>query len=199
MRFLVVDDEEFIGTAIGKLLSPYGEAFVVQTSKAAQETLAAHDTWSAFFVDIRLPDGSGLDFLARARREHPKTPAMVLSGAGDLQAVNAAFDLDAHYVAKPFDASRIVHFLLLHPSFSERLHGTTLAWQERFKLSGAETNVLRRAALGETREQIAEGRNCSLLTVKAQVAGILHKTGDATLSAAVGRLLRVVAGDEPAP
>jgi two-component system response regulator DevR len=195
VRFLVVEDEEIAARAMRALLSPYGEIVLAQTARDAQRALGADGGWSAFFIDVSLPDGSGLDFLAHARVDFPTTPAMVLTGCLDAGAINATFDLGADYVAKPVHKARITRFLMARPEFSLRLQRVVELWRKRYGLSEAEADVLRRSAAGETREGIADARRCSRLTVKAHVANILAKTADETLFAAVGRVLRIVAGE----
>jgi DNA-binding NarL/FixJ family response regulator len=197
-RYLVVEDEELVQQAMRRLLGPYGEVVLASTVREASRLLASHRRWGAFFIDVGLPDGSGIDVLARARADHPATPAMVLTGCTDPDAINAAFDLDAEFVVKPVRQQRLAHFLFARPDFAERLERALCSWRERHGLSEAEADVLRRTALGEHRQAIAEARCCSPLTIKAQVANLLRKCGDDTLSAAVSRLLRAVAGDAAA-
>lgn len=195
MRFLVVEDEEIVGRAMRLLLAPYGETILAPTARAAERALGSQSKWSAFFIDVRLPDGSGLELLAHARVDHPTTPAMVLTGCLDADAINTTFDLDAEYVAKPVHKERITRFVLAHPEFAQRLRQAVESWRERYALSEGEADVLGRSAAGETRETIAEVRRCSPLTVKTHVANLLAKTDDDSLFAAVGRLLRSVAGE----
>jgi two-component system response regulator DevR len=196
VRFLVIEDDETVGRSMRKLLAPYGETVVVSSARDAGRVLASRSPWTAFFIDLRLPDGSGIDVLAQARLDYPTTPAMVLTGSLESHAVNAAFDLDAELVTKPVVRTRIAHFLLSRRDFVGRLEQTASEWREQYALSDAELDVLRRAASGETRQAIASARSCSLLTIKAHVANLLQKTGDDSLHVAVGRLLRSVAGDE---
>jgi DNA-binding CsgD family transcriptional regulator len=56
--------------------------------------------------------------------------------------------------------------------------------------------VLRRAVLGDARELIAEGRRCSVATVKKHIANILQKTGEESFHVIVERVLRELAGIE---
>jgi DNA-binding NarL/FixJ family response regulator len=195
VRFLVVEDDELAGRAMRALLAPYGETVVASTARDAERCLGLEGEWSAFFIDVALPDGSGLDVLAHARLDHPTTPAMVLTGCLEAGAINTTFDLDAEYVAKPVHKARIRRFLTGNPVFALRLRLAVETWRDRYTLSEAEVDVLRRSAAGETREAIAEARRCSPLTVKTHVANLLGKTGDESLFAAVGRLLRAVAGE----
>ncbi len=198
MRFLVVEDEELVARALRKVLAPFGEVSLAMTVKEAETLLASGAEWSAFFIDIGLPDGSGMAVLAQARGAHPETPAMVLTGKLDAEAINTAFDLEAEYVLKPVRRSRIANFLLLRSDFPTKLRREVESWRAKYSLSDAEADVLERAAKGESRESIAASRGCSLLTVKAHVANLIGKTRDASLHDAASRLLRAIAGCSPA-
>jgi CheY-like chemotaxis protein len=110
-EFLVVEDDETVRQALGRLVRSYGEAAFACTAHEARELLAAGTRWSAFIFDIGLPDGCGLDVLAEARAVYPAVPAMVLTGSLAGADINTAYDLHANYVVKPVDASRLGRFL----------------------------------------------------------------------------------------
>lgn len=193
MRYLVVEDDETAASALGRLLAPMGDVVVACTARGALRVLSEHRAWSAFFLGVRLPDGSGLEVLMHARVDFPATPAMVLTCNVDARTVNTAFDLGAEYVVKPLERDRILRFLEAR-DFAARLRRVTAEYQKRYGLSPAETDVLERSAAGLTREQVAALRSCSPLTLKTHVAHLLGKTGDQTLSEVVARLLRQLAG-----
>ena len=190
VRFLVVEDEEIAARAMRAVLSRHGGVVLTKTARDAQRALGSDGAWSAFFIDVSLPDGSGLDFLAHARVDFPTTPAMVLTGCLEAGAINTTFDLDAEYVAKPVHKARITRFLMARPEFSLRLQRVMELWRQRYGLSESEADILRRSAAGETRQAIAEARQCVPMTVKTHVANLLAKTADESLFVAVGRVLR---------
>jgi DNA-binding NarL/FixJ family response regulator len=155
----------------------------------ADTLLADGAKWRAWFIDIGLPDGRGLEVLARARRLHPLTPAMVLTGCTEAQAINTAYDLRADYVVKPLDRGRVDRFLAdaYNPSGVGDGFAAIVA---QYGLSEAEADILQRAAAGEDRGQMARARGSSILTVKKQIASMLAKTGSASFQALVVRCLR---------
>ncbi|MEO8801522.1 MAG: hypothetical protein ABI551_26770, partial [Polyangiaceae bacterium] len=79
-------------------------------------------------------------------------------------------------------------------SFDDRLHRMAKVWQDKYKLSDSEIDILIRAASGEPREAIALARDSSKLTIKKHVANLLKKTSDGSLLVAAQRLLRAIAG-----
>jgi DNA-binding NarL/FixJ family response regulator len=192
-RFLVVDDDPTVQRALQRVVCRHGEAVAARTFQQAAALLDDRSAWTAFFFDIQLPDGSGLDLLALARTNHPITPAMVLTGSNEDAAANAAYDLRADYVIKPVVTKRIEHFLEDAISLDFRLASALRAWATRYGLSEAEKDLLGRTALGESKSAIAGARATSKETIKTQVATLLGKTGDDSLLVAAARFLRDVA------
>jgi ActR/RegA family two-component response regulator len=70
-RFLVVDDDASVGRHLARIVRPFGEAVVAGSVSGAMALLEAHVAWRGFFVDLGLPDGSGLDVVRRRGRCSP--------------------------------------------------------------------------------------------------------------------------------
>lgn len=201
-RILMVDDDPLVVRALTHVIrQAQREPVVVGTAREARALLGNGAEWAGIIIDIGLPDGSGLDLLARVRTTHPSIPAMVLTGSVDAKAANAAYDLRAQYVIKPVARERIRRFLCeaaAHEAgadLSVHIERAVDASAQSSGLSEAEHDILRRSALGQDRETIARERRASRLTVDKQVTNLLRLTGDASLHAAVERILRVVAGE----
>lgn len=96
---------------LARVVRPFGEAIVAGSVSGAMALLAAHVAWTGFFVDLGLPDGSGLDVVGRARTAFPGVRAMVLTGTVEPGLINAVHDLGASYVVKPVDSARITRFV----------------------------------------------------------------------------------------
>ena len=109
--FLVVEDNRALARSIARVLKKYGDAIHAGSVREANLALAAHSEFTAIIVDIRLPDGSGLEVLRKVRARYPNHPALVLTGYLERDYINAAFDMDADYVVKPFKAERLHQFI----------------------------------------------------------------------------------------
>src|SRR5262249_18255434 len=102
---LVVDDDERLRETLGVLVRSLGhQAIMAADVPSAERGLAERDL-DFVISDLRMPGGSGLDLLARARAAAPSVPVIVLTAYGTVEtAVDAmkkgAFD----YLQKPFDA-----------------------------------------------------------------------------------------------
>jgi two-component system nitrogen regulation response regulator NtrX len=103
-RIVIVDDEENIGRSLRLILEREGYAVAVYRSagefRAGPEALRA----DAYLVDVRLPDGSGIELLGSLR-----APAIMISGhasiADAVEATRAgAFD----FLEKPLSRDRVL-------------------------------------------------------------------------------------------
>ncbi len=103
-EILIVDDETSLLNSLGFALR--AEGFTVTGASTGEAGLAAaRDGHPALvLLDLRLPDGSGLDFLDRLRAAHPDLPVVMISAHGDTRAAVQAVKRGAYdYLTKPFD------------------------------------------------------------------------------------------------
>jgi two-component system, sensor histidine kinase and response regulator len=99
---LVVDDDEDYARYLRRALTDAG----YETDTAATAGLAAamlrRKAYALVLADLRLPDGSGLDVLAEARRKDPLTVGLVLTGYGTVESAVEALREGAYdYLIKP--------------------------------------------------------------------------------------------------
>jgi DNA-binding NarL/FixJ family response regulator len=191
-QFLVLEDHAPLARQLVAILSAYGKPTVAGTLAEGQGLIDARGDWAAWIVDVKLPDGSGLDFLARARALRPKTPALVLTACNEPAVINRAFDLGADFVMKPVERARVARFIEQHAPLDVRLRVVVARWATEHRLSDVEADVLLRFASGETREAIATTRASSVHTVKKHISRILLKTSHASLHAAIEGVMRDV-------
>jgi DNA-binding response OmpR family regulator len=118
--FLVVEDDCTLGRVLARMVRPFGEAAVAGNVCAARHLLEAPVAWTAFVIDVGLPDGSGLDVLVDARTAFPRAPAMVLAGQNEGTDVDSAHQLRADYVIKPVEEARLRRFLLAAASLAKQ-------------------------------------------------------------------------------
>jgi DNA-binding response OmpR family regulator len=109
-RILLVEDDAAIRTFLGDNLTADG--FDVLTADCARDALRLLETKApdVAIVDVGLPDGSGLDLIARVRdgdglvsRADPHQPFLVISGrAGEIDRLRGFQKGCDDYVTKPF-------------------------------------------------------------------------------------------------
>jgi DNA-binding NarL/FixJ family response regulator len=188
-RFLLLEDYAPLAATLERVLKDLGEVQRAATATEAGQALRASRDWSAFFVDVLLPDGNGLDVLALARDLGYRGPAMVFSAIHEPEAINRAFDLGARYLVKPSELDVILSFAR---DASEHRPVVRLAqtWAETYDLTAAETAILVDFASGVTRDQLIRDRGIARRTFQKHVQNLLRKTGDKSLMAASMRLLQ---------
>ena len=107
-KVLLVEDEPNICNLVSTMLENYGyQALVAQTCAMARTMYASHVP-DLVILDLGLPDGDGLEFLAGVRRD-ALTPIIVLSARSDESDKVNALDAGANdYVTKPFGSAELM-------------------------------------------------------------------------------------------
>jgi two-component system nitrogen regulation response regulator NtrX len=105
-RILIVDDEENIGRSLRMILEREGYAVVLCHSMAGFQNAPKADL---YLIDVRLPDGNGIDLLRTLRQDGSNAPVIMISGHGTIaDAVEAtragAFD----FLEKPLARERVL-------------------------------------------------------------------------------------------
>jgi DNA-binding NarL/FixJ family response regulator len=191
-RFLAVEDQPLVARALvrGIVRRGLGECIVASTVDEARRLLSDGSTFTALLIDIGLPDGSGLDVLAEARvKYHALTPAIVLSGSNNREHINLATALDAKYIVKPVEFDTLAVFLADAISLARRVKVALRS----LRLSDSIEDIVKRMALGESHEAIAEARGTSRKTVENQIERAREQTAQPSCHSLIQAVLRDVA------
>lgn len=182
--FLIVDDNELVRRALTCVLHRYGECRSAESATAAEKQIASGFEWDGFVIDVRLGDGSGLDVLATARRMYAHTPAVVLSGNLDRDAVNRAATLNARFVCKPCGTSELAPFLsdVLTRTTGDRVYAATERARHRWGLSPREVEIIDATLRGRPRDELMRTSGMSVNTFKTHVRKLLDKADYENLS-----------------
>ncbi|MBT9491725.1 MAG: response regulator transcription factor [Paucibacter sp.] len=102
MRLLLLEDDDILGEGLRDYLRSQGH--VVDWCRSLQQTEALRgEPFDAYLLDWQLPDGSGLDWLAAARRRGDAVPALMLTARDGLNSRIEGLDAGADdYLVKPF-------------------------------------------------------------------------------------------------
>ncbi len=106
-RVLIVDDEENIGRSLRLILER--EGYAVSTCSSVGQAKAFSQRPDVYLIDVRLPDGSGIDLVRWLRSNDVAAPALMISGHGTIaEAVEAtragAFD----FLEKPLSRDKVL-------------------------------------------------------------------------------------------
>jgi two-component system nitrogen regulation response regulator NtrX len=109
---LVIEDDESVRKTTVSLLQGRGLKSLAADSVGEGLRLFTERRPSIVLLDLRLPDGTGIDVLRELQRLAPATPVVVVSGFGDVgQAVEAMRMGAADFIEKPVARERLFQVL----------------------------------------------------------------------------------------
>jgi DNA-binding NarL/FixJ family response regulator len=192
LRLLVVDDHEVVRQGLVALFDRRDDFQVVAEAGTVAEAIEQARRFEPDLVvmDVRLPDGSGIEACREIRAERPATRVVILTSYPDEDAVLSAIVAGASgYLLKQIRARDLVAALqtvgrgesLLDPAVTERVLerirriATGGYGDELSQLTPQEQKILALVAEGRTNKEIAAEVFLSDKTVKNYVSSILSK------------------------
>ena len=134
-RILAVDDEASVADALALVLGERGHRVETARSAGEADALLKSRPFDLVFIDLRLPDGSGIDLLTRVKSDSPETEVILMTAHGSLDLTIEAIKRGAfYYLEKPFT-----------PEQAQVLAARAL----QFKAVKGENRVLKGALAGE--------------------------------------------------
>jgi two-component system NtrC family response regulator len=181
-NILVVDDQDSIRHFVSKALED--EGYCVRTAESVRETRQAieQDMPDMLLLDLKLPDGTGIELLREIKRLQPEVPIILMTAFGEVETAVEAMSAGAYwFVKKPFQNEELLALVaralesqrlwlelrrLRHQAFADEdyLHSCSPSMQEAYAIA----------------EQVSRGDNTSVLiegesgTGKERVARALH-------------------------
>src|SRR5690606_30722180 len=213
IRILIVDDHEVGRIGLRSLFERIAQFEVVGEAASAQEAieLARSRKPDGGVMDIRMPDGSGIEACQAIRSENQDVKVIMLTSYTDDEAIFASVMAGASgYVLKQIGSQELVEAIrtvaaggsLLDPSITgkvlERMRGMSRD-QQHEKLTDQELRILRLIADGRTNKEIAEALYLSEKTVRNYVSSILSKLNLSNRAEAAAYAVRRHLLDEPDP
>ncbi len=192
IRVFLLDDHEIVRTGIRSLLETEDDVEVVGEAGTVEDALVriplAHP--DVAILDVRLPDGSGVEVCRQVRSDDPEIACLMLTSYADDEALLAAVMAGAAgYVLKQISGGTLVEDVrrvaaggsLLDPSLTERvLERIRRGPKEDSRLATLtpqERRILDQIAQGRTNRQIGEALFLAEKTVKNYVSNLLSKLG----------------------
>jgi two-component system, NarL family, response regulator DevR len=192
IRILIADDHEVVRIGLAALLdAQVGFSVVAQAAGGDEATrLARIHRPDVVVMDIRMPNGSGIEACRGITAELPGTPVIMLTSHADSEALFDAIDAGASgYVLKRVGSSELVDAVrtvaaggsLLDPAVTSRVLDR-IRNASRVEEAGAfadltdqERRVLAHLAEGWSNRQIADRMGLAEKTVRNYVSSILAK------------------------
>ena len=191
VRIMLVDDHEVVRLGLRTLLERReGFTVVAEAASMAEAVAVANSAQPDVIVmDVRLPDGTGVEACREIRGERPETRVIMLTSYADDEAIYGSIMAGAAgYMLKQTRGQNLAEAIervaagesLLDPAVTDKVltrmrqlaAGET---DELASLSPQERKILGLIAEGKTNKEIAEDVFLSDKTVKNYVSSILSK------------------------
>ena len=188
----LLDDHEVVRTGLRAMFEATDDIAVVGEASTAEEALLRIPLIlpDVAVLDVRLPDGSGVEVCREIRSRWPEIVCVMLTSYNDDEALYAAILAGAAgYVLKQVGVGDLVDDIrrastgqsLLDPQVAERvlerLQAGPRVDPRLASLTGQERKVLDLIAEGKTNRQIAEDLFLAEKTIKNYVSNLLAKLG----------------------
>lgn len=208
LRVLLVDDHEIVRAGLRTVLAGAGMHVAGEASTASQAVEAAQRLKpDMVLMDVRLPDGSGVEACRKIRAAQPQTKVLFLTAFEDDDALLAAVFASADgYLLKEIDSANLVQAMqaaasglaVLDPASRRRIpehahpQAAARANVEDGDLSAQERRVLALVAQGKTNKEIALAMHLSPKTVKNYLSHVFQKLQVTHRSEAAARFVRAI-------
>ena len=192
VRLFLVDDHEVVRRGLTELFDAEDDMEVVGEAGTAEQALTrvASAQPDVAVLDLRLPDGDGVEVCREIRSAHPEIQCVILTSYADDEAVfNAVMAGAAGYLLKDVRGRDLVDGVrkvaqgqsLLDPLVTKRILERLRQGPEEDKrlssLTDQERRILEHIAEGLTNRQIGEQMFLAEKTVKNYVSNVLMKLG----------------------
>src|SRR5487761_2164929 len=191
IRLLLVDDHEIVRRGLRELLESNADLVVTQQAGTLEAALALDmSDVDVAVLDVRLPDGSGVDLCRMLRDKRPDLACLMLTSFADNDALNASVLAGARgYVLKNVRGDDLVtsirrvangEMLLSDEQIErarERLRRQITEDIRLESLSAQESRILELLSEGLSNRELADVMFLAEKTVKNYVSNLLAKLG----------------------
>lgn len=211
LRVLLVDDHEVVRAGLKSLIDSQEDMKVVGEAGTAEDAVrrVGFDEPDVVVLDVRLPDGSGVEACRDIRERFPDVKTLMLTSFADEEALMAAILAGASgFVLKRIKTEELVGDIrkvgagesLLDPEMTEPLFTRLRTGSTEDPLLGRltkqERTIVEHIADGLTNKQIADEMFLAEKTVKNYVSNVLAKMGMSRRSEAAAYVARAKAEKE---
>lgn len=181
IKVLVIDDDEAVRDALAMRLRADNhevECFASGTALLARTPPPEADV---AFLDVRMPELSGLEVLERMAQSMPEVATVMITGHGDVtMAVRAMQSGAVDFVEKPFEDDRIMSALEFATSVADRRQSEAAEKDDAIavldKLTAREHQTMLMVVGGHPSKTIAQALDISPRTVEIHRQRVMQKT-----------------------
>lgn len=197
IRILLADDHPSLRDGLASILNSQPDLTVIAEAGTGREAVEKAKTLNpdVMIVDLRMPDGDGIQTIRELAASHPAIQSLVLTTYDNEEDIFCALEAGARgYILKDttrqeiIEAVRQVHsgHRFLPPAVAARLADRMI----RPTLTPRELDVLRLVSRGRTNKEMAAAMFVSEETIKTHMKGLFQKLGVHDRAEAVGIALQ---------
>jgi DNA-binding NarL/FixJ family response regulator len=190
LRILIVDDHEVVRRGLASVVARRPDFQVIGEAGTVAEAVKLSQTLipDVVVLDIRLPDGSGIEACREIRSKNPEIKVLMLTSYSDEEAVMGAIMAGAAgYLLKQIGSQELLQAIervgagqsLLDPAVTarllERMRSGSVEDRKWAQLLPQERAILELVTQGKTNREIAPEVHLSEKTVKNYMSRILAK------------------------
>ncbi len=184
IRILLADDHPSLRTGLASILNSHSGIEVVAEAATGSEALqkAAETQPDVLILDLRMPDGDGIETTRRLVEINPDARILILTTYDNEEDIFNALEAGARgYILKDTTSEEIIEAVrqvhtgnrFLPPGVAARLADRMI----RQSLTPRELDVLRLVSRGRTNKEIAAAMFISEETIKSHMKGLFQKLG----------------------
>jgi len=192
VNVFLLDDHELVRRGLRELLSSAEDITIVGEASTAAEALQRIPLTEidVAIIDVRLPDGNGIEVCREVLEINPKIRCLILTSYDDDQALESAILAGASgYLLKQIRGNELINSIrqvanglsLIDPVVAraaiDHFHHKNRADSRIDNLTAQERKILSLLAEGKTNRQIGEEMFLAEKTVKNYVSNVLSKMG----------------------
>ncbi|MEM9358892.1 MAG: response regulator [Pseudomonadota bacterium] len=185
-QIVIVDDDDAVRDSLKVLLE--AEDYQIATYADAKTFLGVSlEQVQCILLDVRLPDGDGLDILQQLVDRGIEARTIIMTGHGDVPMAVKAMRIGASdFIEKPFEPDDMLQAIERAVSQfqkdSQTNNARAQAHERLSRLTPRETEVMQQLVLGRPNKIIAYELNLSPRTVEVHRARVMEKTEAKSLS-----------------
>jgi DNA-binding NarL/FixJ family response regulator len=197
IRILLADDHPSLRDGLASILNSQPDLTVVAEAGTGREAVEKAKTINpdVMIVDLRMPDGDGIQTIRELAVSNPAIKALVLTTYDNEEDIFCALEAGARgYILKDTTRQEIIEAVrqihagnrFLPPAVAARLADRMV----RPSLTPRELDVLRLVSRGRTNKEMAAAMFVSEETIKTHMKGLFQKLGVHDRAEAVGIALQ---------
>ncbi len=190
LHILIADDHSVVRVGLKQLFSLMGDITVTGEAANGEEVLGilAHNhNCDLLLLDLNMPGISGIELIARIRKEHPPLPILVFSMQNEPMIAKRIFQIGASgFITKGCSQETLVEAIrkvaaggrFIDPALAELMIFDQPQVEKaapHHKLSDRELMIMKLFAQGQTGNEIAKKLSISKKTVSTHKANLMHK------------------------